>query len=60
MKTLEECADEMCKAADDLEKIPLTPGTPWYDFQQSIVAAARRYRKEVIEEAIKEINSGEK
>jgi len=44
VKILRDWVEEMCVLTDDLEKLELTPGTPSYNFQQGMVAAARRYR----------------
>lgn len=45
IETLEDYCNEMCKTADDLEKLDLTPGTSIHEFRQTFCAAARRYRK---------------
>lgn len=46
MTQSEKVFEEMCKIIDELAELTLTPGTPVYDCQQSLVASVRRYRKD--------------
>jgi hypothetical protein len=42
---LEEMIEENCKLVDEFALQELTPNTPIYNFQQSLIANVKRYRE---------------
>lgn len=43
--SLEEIIEEVCVATDEFAKKELTPGTPIYTFQQSMILNVKNYRQ---------------
>lgn len=45
MNSLEDLIEESCKLVDEFSKESFTPGTPVYNFQQSLINQAKIYRE---------------
>lgn len=43
---LREAIEEICLLVDEIANCDLTPNTPLYNWQQSMIASVRRYRGE--------------
>lgn len=41
---LRAAIEDMCLLVDEFAKSDVTPGTPLYNFQQSMIANVKRYR----------------
>jgi len=50
MNDLIEALEEMCLLTDEFAKSDVTPNTPLYNFQQGLIANAKRYRQKKAEE----------
>ncbi len=45
MNELIDAIEEMCLLTDEFAKSDITPNTPLYNFQQSLIANVKRYRE---------------